>query len=45
VYSLAEFIDLSEEHNPETRLAWERAGTQLAIWCIAQRMVINQQSR
>jgi len=36
VYSLAEFIDLAEEHNPETRLAWERAGARLAIWCIAR---------
>ena len=24
-YSLAELIDLAEEHNPETHLAWERA--------------------
>lgn len=24
-YSLAELIDLAEEHNPETRVAWERA--------------------
>lgn len=24
-YSLAELIDLAEEHNPETRAAWERA--------------------
>jgi hypothetical protein len=36
VYSLAEFIDLTDEHNPETRLAWERAGAQLAIWCVAR---------
>jgi outer membrane protein len=24
-YSLAELIDLAESHNPETRVAWERA--------------------
>jgi hypothetical protein len=36
VYSLAEFIDLAEEYNPETRLAWEQAGARLAIWCIAR---------
>ena len=29
-YSLAELIDLAEAHNPETRLAWERARAQAA---------------
>jgi len=31
VYPLVELIDLAEEHNPETRVAWERARAQLAI--------------
>ena len=35
-YSLAELIDLAETHNPETRLAWERARAQLAAWGIAR---------
>src|SRR5258708_470603 len=30
VYSLAELVDLAEEHNPETRVAWERARAQVA---------------
>ena len=29
-YSLAELIDLAESHNPETRVAWERARAQVA---------------
>src|ERR1700686_3810372 len=29
-YSLAELIDLAEAHNPETRVAWERARAQAA---------------
>ena len=35
-YKLAELIDLAEMHNPETRLAWERARAQLAAWGIAR---------
>jgi outer membrane protein len=27
-YSIAELIDLAESHNPETRVAWERARSQ-----------------
>jgi len=27
-YTLAELVDLAESHNPETRLAWERARAQ-----------------
>ena len=30
VYSLAELVDLAETHNPETRVAWERARAQVA---------------
>ena len=30
VYSLAELIDVAESHNPETRVAWERARAQAA---------------
>jgi outer membrane protein len=30
VYSLAELVDLAETHNPETRVAWERARAQAA---------------
>src|SRR4030088_2979657 len=30
VYSLAELVDLAQTHNPETRVAWERARAQLA---------------
>lgn len=29
-YSLAELLDLAEAHNPETRVAWERARAQAA---------------
>src|SRR5262249_14068018 len=35
-YTLAELIDLAEQRNPETRLAWERARAQLAAWGIAR---------
>lgn len=35
-YSLAEFIDLAEVHNPQTRLAWERARSQAAALGIAR---------
>ena len=36
VYSLPELIDLAESHNPETRVAWERARAQAAAWGIAR---------
>jgi outer membrane protein len=29
-YSLAELVDFAESHNPETRVAWERARAQMA---------------
>src|SRR5713226_5178914 len=35
-YSLPELIDLAESHNPETRVAWERARAQAAAWGIAR---------
>ncbi|HXJ85727.1 MAG TPA: TolC family protein [Candidatus Binatia bacterium] len=35
-YSLAELIDLAESHNPETRVAWERARAQAAAFGIAR---------
>ena len=35
-YSLAELIDLAETHNPETRLAWERARAQAAAFGVAR---------
>src|ERR1700756_755228 len=35
-YSLAELIDLAEAHNPETRVAWERARAQAAALGIAR---------
>lgn len=35
-YSLAELIDLAERHNPETRVAWERARAQAAALGIAR---------
>ena len=35
-YSLAELIDLAEAHNPETRVAWERAVAQGAALGIAR---------
>jgi len=35
-YSLPEIIDLAESHNPETRVAWERARSQAAAWGLAR---------
>jgi outer membrane protein len=35
-YSLAELIDLAERHNPETRVAWERARAQAAALGLAR---------
>jgi len=35
-YSLAELIDFAQEHNPETRFAWERARAQAAALGIAR---------
>jgi len=35
-YSLSELIDLAESHNPETRVAWERARAQAATWGVAR---------
>src|SRR3974390_158617 len=35
-YSLAELIDLAESHNPQTRVAWERARAQPAALGIAR---------
>src|SRR5271170_4795819 len=35
-YSLAELVDLAESHNPQTRLAWERACAQAAALGIAR---------
>jgi outer membrane protein len=35
-YSLAELVDMAELHNPETRLAWERARAQAAVLGIAR---------
>lgn len=35
-YSLADLIDLAETHNPDTRLAWERARSQAAALGIAR---------
>jgi outer membrane protein TolC len=36
VYSLAELVDLAETHNPETRVAWERARAQVAALGVAR---------
>jgi outer membrane protein TolC len=36
LYSLAELIDLAESHNPETRVAWERARAQAASLGVAR---------
>jgi outer membrane protein len=36
IYSLAELVDLAEAHNPETRVAWERARAQAAALGIAR---------
>ena len=35
-YTLAELIDLAESHNPETRVAWERARAQAAQLGVAR---------
>ena len=35
-YSLAELIDLAEAHNPDTRIAWEGARSQLAALGVAR---------
>jgi outer membrane protein TolC len=35
-YSLAELVDLAEAHNPETRVAWERARSQAAALGVAR---------
>jgi outer membrane protein len=35
-YSLAELIDLAEAHNPDTRVAWERARAQVAASGVAR---------
>jgi outer membrane protein TolC len=35
-YSLGDLIDLAETHNPETRLAWERARSQAATLGLAR---------
>jgi outer membrane protein len=35
-YSLPELIELAESHNPETRVAWERARAQAAAWGVAR---------
>src|ERR1700730_14619512 len=36
VYSLSELVDLAETHNPETRVAWERARAQAATLGVAR---------
>jgi len=35
-YSLSELVDLAESHNPQTRLAWERARSQAAALGVAR---------
>ena len=35
-YSLSELVDLAQQHNPETRFAWERAKSQAAALGIAK---------
>src|SRR5580704_16450160 len=35
-YTLAELIDLAEQHNPETRVAWEEAKAKAASLGIAR---------
>lgn len=35
-YSLPELVDLAEQHNPETRFAWERAKAQAAALGVAR---------
>ena len=36
MYSLAELIDLAEAHNPEARVAWERARARSRFGCGAE---------
>lgn len=36
IYSLPELVDLAEEHNPQTRVAWARARSQAATLGIAR---------
>jgi len=36
IYSLAELIDLAQRHNPDTRVAWERARAQAAALGVAR---------
>src|ERR1700733_4086505 len=35
-YTLAELVDLAQEHNPETRVAWEQAKARAAALGIAR---------
>jgi outer membrane protein len=35
-YALAELVNLAEEHNPETRVAWEMARAQVATLGVAR---------
>src|SRR5258707_14904536 len=35
-YTLAELVNLAEEHNPETRVAWEMARAQIATLGVAR---------
>jgi outer membrane protein TolC len=35
-YTLAELVDIAEEHNPETRVAWETARAQMAALGVAR---------
>jgi outer membrane protein len=35
-YTLAELVNIAEEHNPETRVAWESARAQMAAFGIAR---------
>src|SRR6266853_331782 len=35
-YTLAELVNLAEEHNPETRVAWESARAQMAALGVAR---------
>jgi outer membrane protein len=36
IYTLAELIDLAEQHNPETRVAWEQAKSKAAALGVAR---------
>jgi outer membrane protein TolC len=36
IYTLSELVDLAEEHNPETRVAWETARAQMAALGVAR---------